>query len=289
MTKDRIQVLGITRWSYPFNSKGFRQSGGELADVRARLYAPHRLDHRLFLLEHVLVPGLRAQTDPDFTHLVLIGDQLPDPWRSRILEILKTVPQIIPVFRPEGEKHQDICRAVIQEHIDPECYATAQYRLDDDDGVSANFVEKTRSLFPDLKPFFKESGRLALDFSRGFILKSTEKDILMHPVSMRFWAPGMAIFQRPNSKKAVLDFHHLKIWHGMATLMWAEEPMFIRGAHHDNDSDLATFGRRTRGFSFTHRNPNRYFEKRFGLDLPVIEQTWERHKEHFLGMNNKPI
>lgn len=287
MASQPIQVLGLTRWSYPFNGKGFRQSGGTLDDVRARLYAPHRLDYRLFLLEHVTLPTLRAQTDPDFKHLILIGDQLPDPWRSQILELVKDIPQVVVEIHPEGQKHQDLCREIMFKHVDPDCYATAQFRLDDDDSVSTNFVEKTRKMFPKISSFFEQDGQFAVDFSRGFILRFTDDDVTTAPVAMRFWAPGMAIFQRPDSKNALLDFHHLKVWHSTPTLMCPEEPMFIRGAHHDNDSHLPTFGRRTRGFKFDHKNPARYFERRFGFDLPAMNEIWASKKDYFRGQETK--
>lgn len=284
MAQQRLQVLGLTRWSYPFQAKGFRQSGGSLEEVRARLYQPQRLEHRLFLLEQVVLPALRQQTNPDFTHLILIGDQLPEPWRSRIVELTQSIPQIIPLFLPEGQKHQDICRSVMLDHIDPKCDATAQYRLDDDDGISVDFVEKTRDIFGELRTFFDANGRLAVDFSKGFILRSTPESIRMEPVSMRFWAPGMAIFQKADSQRALLDFHHLKVWHDMPTFMWSDMPMFIRGAHHDNDSHLASFGRRTRGFRFSHRNPNKYFARRYGIDLEQMQRIWDQRKTQYLNL-----
>ncbi|MGB3244710.1 MAG: glycosyltransferase [Sulfitobacter sp.] len=284
MRSQRVQVLGLTRWSYPFGSKGFRRKGRSHQDQCARLYAPQRLDHRLFLLEHVLIPGLRAQKDKDFTHIFLLGEKLPEPWRSSVLALLATVPQATAVFRPEGGNHRDVCREVMLQHVDLTSDVTAQYRLDDDDGVAVDFVGKTREMFQELSPFFEQCGRLALDYSRGFILRSTKDNISMQPVSMRLWAPGMAIYQRAESLKSALDFHHLKVWHDMPTLTWQEQPMFIRGAHHDNDSDLASFGRRTRGFEFNHRNPKRYFQKRFGLHLDAIEQTWNQRKAHFLAL-----
>ena len=283
MSKSKVQVIGLTRWSYPFKAKGFRQSGGAIEDVRARLYAPNRLDHRLFLLEHVLLPGLRDQSDPNFTHLMLIGDKLPQPWLDRILELVRDIPQIVPLVRPEGEKHQDLCREIMLEHIDSNCDAIVQHRLDDDDGIGTKFVERTRRLFNDLSNIYEESGSLALDFSKGFVLRSNADGIRMEPVSMRFWAPGMAIVTRPDTNRTLLDYNHLKVWHGMPTFMWPEEPMFIRGAHHDNDSHLATFGRRTRGFKFNQKNPARYFRMQFGIKIADIERIWDQEKDHFLA------
>ena len=283
MSTTHIQVLGLTRWSYPFSGAGFRRSGEDLAALRARLYAPARLDHRLFLLEHVVLPALRVQRDTDFTHLFLIGDHLPDPWRSRVMRLLADVPQIAPVIRPEGEMQADLCREVLRAHVDPGCDVVAQYRLDDDDGLARNFVLQTRRMFEQIAPMFEEEGRFGLDFNRGFILQSSRDDIAMRPVSMRFWAPGLVVFQRPDSKRALLDFPHLRLWHAMPTLSWNGRPMFIRGAHHDNDSVLANFARRTRSFRFSPANPERYWRNHFGVDLPAMQEIWRREKAHFFG------
>lgn len=283
MAQRGVQVIGLTRWSYPFASGGFRRKAGSLAALRERLYAPARLDYRVFLLEHLFLPALRAQTDPNFIHLFLVGDQLPRPWRTRVLNLLATVPQIIPVVHPEGQKHNDLCRELISAQIDPACDATAQYRLDDDDAVGLAFVAQIRARFQDLTAIFDTDGKLALDCSRGFIMQFSDQQIEARPVSIRFWAPGMAVFQRPDSGRSVVDFHHLKIWHHMPTLTWKQDPLFIRGAHHDNDSDTTHLGRRARGFPFNPKNPERYFKNKFGFDLPTMQTIWSAQKAHFLA------
>ena len=50
MPEYKVQALGITRWSYPGRGSGFRKLDDDLAVLRAKLYAPNRLEHRLFLL-----------------------------------------------------------------------------------------------------------------------------------------------------------------------------------------------------------------------------------------------
>ena len=278
----RVQAIGLTRWSYPAAGTGFRKNGNDVGDLRARLYAPHRLDHRLFLLENVLLPGLKRQSDPDFTHLFLMGDQLPDPWRSRVLDLLAKVPQITPFFAPEGRRLNDVCREAIHDHTAADCEVTAQYRLDDDDGLAASFIGESRRLFDTFEPLYETQGRFGLDFNRGFILQTTAQDLTMRPVSMRFWAPGMVVFQRRGAKRTALDYNHLKLWHYMPTMTWQEEPMFIRGAHHDNDSHLSSFGRRARGFVFDPPNPRRYFKKTFGVNLNRMQRVWDAQKAYFL-------
>ena len=78
-----LQLLGLCRWSYPAGPDAFKgQFGATLDEIRAAVYAPERLDTRLFLLEHVVLPSLKAQTDPDFRIVMLLGENLPEPWRG---------------------------------------------------------------------------------------------------------------------------------------------------------------------------------------------------------------
>ena len=282
MQTARIQALGITRWSYPSGQGGFRRDSSDLKALRKTLYAPHRLEHRLFLLEHVVLPCMAAQSDPDFTLLFVMGDKLPDPWRSRVLALLQTVPQIKPVFLSEGQDMQKACRTVLRQHVDPTCTAVAQFRLDDDDAVAFDFIERTRALFDRIGSFFEESNRLGIDFCRGFIMQTSAAAIDVSPVSMRFWAPGQMVFLRPDSAEALFDFNHLQIWHHMPTMTWNAEPMFIRGAHHDNDSHLTSFARRTMAFKFRHARPTRYFRRRYGIDLRTMRAIWADRADEFM-------
>lgn len=277
----RVQAIGLTRWSYPAAGQAFRRDARGLDQLRAQLYAPHRLDHRLFLLEHVLLPGLRRQSDPDFTHIFLMGDNLPDPWRARVLALLTSVRQVVPVFAPEGRPMNDLCREVIADHIAADATITAQYRLDDDDGLGFDFIRESRRLFEVVAPLYEGEKRFGLDFNRGFVPRSDASDLTLSPVSMRFWAPGMMVFQRRDAKRSALDFNHLRLWHYIPVKTWRETPMFIRGAHHDNDSEV--FGRRARGFPFEPRNPTRYFKQTFGVNLPRMQKIWAAEKEHHMG------
>lgn len=283
MAKAKIQTLGVTRWSYPGQARGFRRSASDLEHLRAQLYAPHRLDHRLFLFEHLLLPGIRAQTDPDFLHLVVIGDLLPDPWRSRLAELADSLPQIELVIEPEGNDMREMLSEVIPRFKNPQCDVIAQYRLDDDDAVAVEFVAQSREIFSDLQPFFDADGIVALDYTRGFIMSTDSEGVNIRSVSSRFWAPGMMIFQDMEPARSLFEFPHLRVWHDMPTLTWKETPMFIRGSHHDNDSDLTNFARRTKSFNFNPQNLSRYMGRRFGIDLKKMREAWAEQQQWFMG------
>ena len=286
MANPTVQSLGITRWSYPGTPDGYRKSGDDLNELRAKLYAPERLEHRLFLLEHLILPSLRQQSDPDFKQLFVMGDQLPDPWRSRLLALLATLPQAVPVFAPEGQNMRQMFTEMIPAHQDPQADVLAQYRIDDDDAVAVDFIAETRRIFGHLYPFYAADGIAGLDFTRGFIMESSQEGVEFRPVSARHWAPGLVVFQARDTAQSLFEYPHLRIWHSMPTLTHRETPMYIRGAHHDNDSHLDTFARRTKSFRFNPPNKRRYLQRRFAIDSSAMNDTWLRNYSNYTG---KPV
>ena len=80
-----MQVIGFCRFSYPAEG-GFQVEHGSIRDRMAYLYAPARMEERLRHFECICLPGLKGQTDPDFTLVVMTGPDLPEPWLSLLRE-----------------------------------------------------------------------------------------------------------------------------------------------------------------------------------------------------------
>lgn len=274
MATDTIQVLGIIRWSYPSGTKAFKSSSKDLEQTRAKLYAPERMEHRLFLLEHVVLPCVRAQSDPEFKIAMLMGDHLPQIYKDRVDSLISDVPQIVPVVAEEGQPHDDICRDTINSLREPGHVATAQFRLDDDDAVGIDFVKTTREVFQEVQPMFEKHGLFGLDYCRGFVMKTEGAECSFEPITIRFWAPGMIVFIAPENDNCVLDFHHLKLWVQMPVLMWMDKPMFLRGIHHDNDSNISNYGRRGQWFPINMKRINRLLRLNVSIDAKMIQTKW---------------
>lgn len=272
MPKQEVQVLGLCRWSYPSEPTAFRLEATSTQEVRAKLYDPARLDLRLFFLQHVVLPGLDLQTDRNFTLILLMGDQLPDPWRSRVLELVADIPQIKPVFEPEGQIHREVCNRVMREHRDTSAKVVAEFRLDDDDAVACEFVALTRAEFAKMRPLFFDVPRLALDFARGYVLDATAQGVEVQPIVVRGWTPGLVLYTRPQNQTSLLDFPHLDTWKRMDTMTWQRVPMFVRGAHSDNDSALSQ--RIPVGDDFDPEQAEVELEVRFGIDLRRLRAAW---------------
>ncbi len=271
----RVQALGLCRWNYPSAPGAFqRDAQGGLEAIRAELYDPARLALRLFFLDHVVLPCLRAQTDPDFTVILLMGDQLPHETRAQVLEMIADIPQIRPVFAPEGQPHQDICRQVMQDAREPEARTVAEFRIDDDDAVAVDFIERTRDMFLRTKALFRSGGKLALDFNRGFILRTGHDGLSLEPVTTRYWTPGLVVYQRPQSDASLLDFNHAQLWKRIPTVTFPKVPMYLRGAHGGNDSSVAHNPHNAEEAWHDAAKLRETLLERFAFDLEGAQAAW---------------
>lgn len=233
----RIQLLGLCRFSVP-SLGAFQKEHATIEARRAMLYAPDRLAQRFAWFEHVTLPGIRHQTDPDFTFVVLLGEDFPEPWHDRMKRLVAGIPQIRLAYAPPQD-HRAICAMAIRAHIDPDADLVAEFRLDDDDAVAIDFVEKVRGVAPALSGPFLRSGRAAIDFSRGLVLADTAKGPVLSPRRALHWTPALAVLTSVDAEERILDFPHHKIWTAMPTLTLPDDVMFVRGAHGTNDSRIA--------------------------------------------------
>jgi len=114
----------------------------------------------------------------------------------------------------------------------------AEFRIDDDDALSVDFVERLRMAEPVLAALVEEHGRAAIDFQKGLLMTLGQGHIGYRPVVVPGWAPALAMVQRSQSEKCVMDIMHHKMWLHMPTLTFQDSPMFLRGSHDTNDSQI---------------------------------------------------
>lgn len=266
-----LQILGLCRFSYPSAVEGFQKAGASLDAVRARLYAPARLAERLVWFRHVALPALRRQTDPDFTLVVMAGEDLPEPARAQLTALVAGLPQARLVLVPEGQVHRLACRSVMQAHRDARARAVAEFRLDDDDAVGTGFVADLRARFAAVAALQSEAGRVAVDYCRGLLLMRADGRLGTAPVQARLWTPALAVFRRPDDPISLLDHNHLDTWKLMPVLTLLHPVMFVRGVHMDNDSGLARRVDRLDRYDLSADRMARLAEGRFALDLPAME------------------
>lgn len=270
MARNGVQVLGLCRFSYPSAPGAFGTIPGEdLESTRAQLYDPERLGQRLFMFTHIVLPALRQQTDPDFTLLVMIGDQMPSDMRRTLDDAVADIPQVRIVAWPEGIQHRVACREVMLAHRDPDAETIAEFRLDDDDAVSLDFVAEVRRIYEAGKGLFATERTLALDFNKGFALHIGEGPARPVALTARYWAPGLVIFVKPFVQRSLLDFPHMRVWRRMPTITHGHEFMFLRGVHDLNDSNVAKRYHMAEELTMPD-NPSGIILTRFGVDIQAL-------------------
>ena len=78
-----MRVIGICRFSYPALG-GFKRMHDTVKEREAYLYAPARMELRFRHFECLTLPSIAAQQNPDFTFLVMIGQNMPKPYLDRL-------------------------------------------------------------------------------------------------------------------------------------------------------------------------------------------------------------
>lgn len=270
-TGQGVQVQGLCRFSLPCTG-GFQKYHASLAERRAALYAPARLDARCLWFEHVGLPGLARQTDPEFTLHVVLGEDLPEPWRSRVEALMASVPQILPHWRAPGD-HRAICRDVLLPARDRSCAVTAEFRLDDDDAVAVDYVAQLRRNWPRVARLAGSAGRLALDHGKGVVLQAHRNGrVDARPLLTHCWSAGLALYLRPDDPGIIMDFPHHKIWQRVPFVNLTDTVMFIRGDHATNDARTPFAG--AAPVNIPEPEIPELLERRFGIDIAGFRAAW---------------
>lgn len=262
----RDQVIGLCRFSYPALG-GFQRQHDTPADRARFLYAPQRLEERFRLFETIALPGIRDQTDPDFTFLVVIGDDFPQ--RPRLESLLADVPQAVIRAYPPGP-HRAVMREAINTLRDPDAPLSIQFRLDDDDGVNLRFVERLRTVARHARPMLAGSPSMAIDFTRGHVVQAGPKGIAAEPVARSLWAPGLAVALRRGNAQTVMNFAHQAVWQHMPVISLTDPDMFIRGWNPFNDSAFTP----GTGFRLLDAEGEAQFRTAYGVDAGRVRAVW---------------
>jgi len=235
----RAQVIGLCRFSYPALG-GFKTEHDSPADRAAYLYEPARLDARFRLFEAFTLPSLRAQTDRDFTFLIVVGDDFPADRMAQLRALTADVPQVVIQAHPPG-RHRSVMAEAIASIREPGRYSI-QFRLDDDDAMGVGFVAKCRAMLRQHFPLFEGSRHVAIDFTRGWNARATAQGIMAEPANQLFLGVAFAIVFRPDVALSVMNFTHHEVWQHMPTITRTDPDMWLRGVNDHNDSGDAIGG-----------------------------------------------
>ena len=266
-----MQVIGLCRFSYPALG-GFQVDFETLEDKLAYLYAPDRMEERFRTFQTVTLPSLQGQTDPDFTLVVLIGENLPRDYRARLETLLSTLPQAVLVSRPP-RPHRDVTRRVINSQRRFDGSPCLQFRMDDDDAVAVDFVERLRRVSKDIDALAATRRYVAIDFNRGFVAQPGPKGLSVAETQTPYQTAALGIRFAPNVRQTVMNFAHHKLAQNMTTVTIADEDMLIRGHSPFNDSRQGPNVSAPR-LKLLDSDGEAYFKTRFNIDADTVRAAW---------------
>lgn len=229
-----MQVIGICRFSY-LGLGGFQVEHETLEARAAYLYAPERMEERFRTFEALTLPPLRAQTDPDFTLLVVTGDSLPAPYMDRLRALLADIPQAVIQTHAPGS-HRQVMQEAINSIRREEKHPCLQFRMDDDDAVACVYVERLRAAAEDLRKLARKHRHIAIDFNQGYVVRPGAEGLAAAPTQRPFTTAALAVMFKPAVKLSVMNFAHEKLPQMMPTVSFTGEDMLLRGHNDYNDS-----------------------------------------------------
>ena len=263
MDSGRMQVIGICRFSYPAVG-GFQVEHETPEEREAFLYDPARLEQRFRYFETFTLPAIQGQSDPNFTFLTLIGQSLPARWRDRLMDGLSGVPQSIVRAAAPGP-HRDVMKEAINSVREARDAPSLQFRLDDDDAVSLDFIAKLREAAQDCAGLITRNRHVALDFTQGYVARPGPEGIAARQVSETLWTPALAMSSTPNSRTTIMNFSHTRMGRFMPVVSLTEPDMFVRG-HSDMNDSRQREDKRHFSLEKLDSDGEAYFRNRFGID-----------------------
>jgi hypothetical protein len=249
-------IAGLCRFSF-LSEDG----GGGWKTAAEALFDDARLETRFRLFERYTLPSIRGQTDGDFRFIVLTSSEMPKPQRDRLMDITSGDRAIKVLPLPVQKVEKAIKAAFRQEfgRADPQ----VSFRVDDDDGLSVNFVRRLREAAGARglgDPFY-------VSFGRGIVvMHEGDRVAWASECAYPFFSAGMALVASKAQRRYVYSFGHLKCHRRFDGLVLSGAPAFIRCLHGHNDGKAELRGT-TRGYA---RTSLAELARTFGKEFPYL-------------------
>lgn len=268
-----MQVIGLCRFSYPAVG-GFQIEHDDIDARIAYLYSESRMEERFRLFETVALPCLKAQSDSDFTFVVVIGESLPARHRERLNDLLAGMRQAQITAQPP-RRHRGVMQRILNAARDDESAPCLQFRHDDDDAVSVDFVEKLRDAVGRSAALLEGQPRMAFDFNRGYIAELGPEGIAATEVWRSFNTAALAMYVAGGRDSSIMNFAHNKLPQHMRALCLHDDAMFVRTHNAHNDSRQKPGVKPVEVASLTP-DEEAIFERRFAISADAVRRAFAR-------------
>lgn len=260
----RFSLLGRGDWkdARRLTSAEFQAVARDRAKI---LFDARRMEARLASFEHLTLASLKAQTNPDFTFVVLASSLMPEVYQNRLETLCAQVPQVVLRYFPVIPTPR--AQELAFEELGIRFRETLQFRLDDDDCVCADYIEAMQThVLPRLhKNDIFAASLTGVMFS---VLEETEPRVYNWPVA--FFSAGAALH---HPKRSIFRYGHYALPQRFPHMTL---PRGMSLVTHDgtNDTDLPSDVRkRRRGMTRMTGDEIRAARERF---FPFLTETGKR-------------
>jgi hypothetical protein len=275
------QVIGVCRFSYPATG-GFRLSSKDTDKVIDALYEPARMQRRFALFETLCLPALAAQTDPDFRLVVLMGDVMPIRWRRR-LKSLRAEYTFLEICAVEPLGPLQATRRAFRVGADERLPFVTGFRIDDDDAVAVDYVERLRETADRLLDLGWADALTpaVVGYQTGLYCPLDDPALPLYRYS-----ESRPLGQASAMVTAFDHQHNIYRWNHAHLLanarVWSDPgpDMFLRSIHHGNDSKRTVPKGAAR---IADGEADALLRARFGLDPQKVRRALSRVRAGVTG------
>lgn len=192
------ELIGFCRFSF-FGPSDTKLSYEDREAAFSTLYAAERMETRFTLFEHLFLPAIKAQSDPDFRLIVLSSACMPETYKARLCAVCADVPQIELLFA-ETENLASVLRPITKGVTGP----LLQFRIDDDDALSKNYIARLRQWSDCM------TDGMLVTLPKGLMLHNAEGMPALHPMYRNLTGAGLAYFSEGPTRKSILGVAHIQ-------------------------------------------------------------------------------
>jgi len=260
---DLVQIAGLVRFSYPCKG-GFQRQHATRAAQTNYLYAPARMEERFRFFEALCLHSLKSQTDKRFAVGVLIGEDMPAQYLTRLKLLLADLPQAKLIrlpYMPYAEAMQQAYRLL----FNGPAPLNLSFRLDDDDAVAVDFIAEVRARLPQVYGMSGGLDPVGLSFLQGLTLINGK---IVPSVDARPLGLGLCVMAPSGRQVHALSYAHQNLHQNIPALMDPYLMMNVRAFHGSNDSEVTLpAGRR---LEMNRSDIAANLKRRFALDYDKL-------------------
>ncbi|WP_120633930.1 putative rhamnosyl transferase [Ruegeria sp. EL01] len=264
-----MQVIGLCRFSYPAIG-GYQVQHETIEARRSYLYSPARLQERFRLFESSTLPCIREQTDEEFEFLIVIGNCLPKEHCERLRDLTTDIKQIR-ILEREPAQHRAVMREILNSSRNNPDQPCLQFRHDDDDAVSVDFVERLRIAAHDSRGVIERNRTVGIDFNNGFLARFEPDGVRAKPIFNSLLGVGLGMYIAGNCSQTIMSFAHNRIGRFMPVVSFPDAPMWVRALNSFNDSHHARND--TRELPLLSSEAESEFIARFAIDQNTVRKV----------------